>query len=323
MKAVIQKSYGEPGNVLEIAEVPKPAPTKNQVLIKVMATTINDFDWSAVTGRPYAYRPLFGFFKPRKPIAGMEVAGIVEATGTDVQQFKPGDAVYGDISQYGFGAFAEYLCINEKAVVKKPENLSFEDAVALPHASLLALQAMRDIGKITNGQKVLINGAGGGFGTIATQLAKLHDCEITGVDADDKLDLLKSNGVDHVIDYRKEDFTKNGKQYDLVLDCKSNRPAFAYLRSLKPNGKYITVGGTPGILVNLLLVGKMATLSSGKKVQILALKPNAGLDYIEQLVRENKLKNVIDGPYTMEEIPRLIQYFGEGKHKGKIVVKIG
>ena len=322
MKAIVFKQYGPPEKVLAIREVEKPVPKENEVLIKIRATAVNDYDWSMVRGKPYVYRLLFGLFKPKHPIPGMELSGVIEGIGSKVAQLKVGDAVYGDISNYGFGTFAEYLSINEKAVMRKPDAFSFEEAAAIPHAALLALQAMRDMGGIAQGQKILINGAGGGVGTIGIHIARHYGCEVTGVDAGEKLDMMKLNGFDHVIDYQKENFTKNGEQYDLIVDCKTNQSAFSYLRSLKPKGKYVTVGGTPGSLINMLFWGNIVSLFSTKKLQILALKPNEGLEYIEELFIRNKMKCVMDGPYAMEDIPGLIRYFGEGKHKGKVVIKM-
>lgn len=322
MKAIRFKKYGNPQVVLELAEMDKPIPKGNELLIRIKASTINDFDWSVVSGKPYVYRLLFGLFKPKKQIPGMELSGIVEGRGPDVERFKVGDAVYGDISNYGWGTFAEYMCINEKAVCKKPAGMSFETAAAVPHASLLALQALRDLGKIKEGQKILINGAGGGVGSIGVHIVKLFTTDITGVDSEEKFEMMRSNGYKHLIDYRKEDFTQNGIVYDLILDCKSGKPSLSYLKSLKPRGKYVTVGGKPWNLIKLLFWGKILSLFSSKKLLILALKPNKGLDFIEELIIQNKIKCVIDGPYTMKEIPGLIQYFGNGDHKGKIVIRM-
>ena len=320
MKAFLFEKYGLPEEVLKIKEVAKPTPKENEVLVKIHATAINDYDWCLTRGRPYLYRLIFGIFKPTHQIPGMELAGVVEYIGSKVQSLKVGDAVFGDTSEYGFGTFAEYICINEKAVIKKPDGLSFEEATSIPHAFTLALQALRDIGKIRQGQKVLINGGGGGVGTLGLQLAKLHDCEVTGVDSGEKLEMMKSIGFDFVIDYKKMNFPKNGKEYDLILDCKTNKSAFSYLRSLKRNGKYVTIGGNLSSLIIVLFWGKIVSVFSSKKLQILSLKPNKDLDYISELFIQNKIKCKIDGPYLLEDIPRLIQYFGEGKHKGKIVI---
>lgn len=321
MKAIIFEKYGLPEEVLNVKEVTVPIPKENEILIKIKATAVNDYDWSIIRGKPYLYRLMFGLFKPKNNIAGMELSGLVEKIGLNVKKFKVGDAVFGDISKYGFGTFAEYISINEDAIIKKPDGLSFEEAAALPHASTLAFQALRDLGEINQGQKILINGGGGGVGTIGLQLAKLHNCEVTGVDSQEKLDMMKSLGYDNVYNYKKINFTKTGERYDLILDCKTNKSAFSYLRALKPGGKYVTIGGELGKIIKVLFLGKFLHLFSTKKLLILSLKANEGLDYICELIMKNKIKCEIDGPYSLEETASLIQYFGEGAHKGKIVIK--
>ncbi|MEW7290355.1 NAD(P)-dependent alcohol dehydrogenase [Aquimarina sp. 2304DJ70-9] len=322
MKAIVFEKYGLPGKVLKCKEVAKPIPKENEVLIKIQATTVNDYDWSLVRGKPYLLRLMYGLSTPKYRISGMELSGTVEDIGSNVEKLKVGDAVFGDISKYGFGTFAEYISIHENAVIKKPDDLSFETAAAIPHASTLALQALRDIGEIKEGQKILINGGGGGVGTIGLQLAKLKNCEVTGVDSREKLDMMLSLGFDYVIDYKKVNFTKTEEQYDIILDCKTNKSTFSYLRALNPNGRYVTIGGNLFNLIRILFWGKFVPLFSTKRLQILGLKPNEGLDYICELVKQNKIKLKIDGPYRLEDTPSLIQYFGDGKHKGKIVIKM-
>ncbi len=322
MKAILIEKYGLPEQVLSLKEVARPTPNESEVLIKIRATAVNDYDWSIVRGKPHLYRLMYGLLKPKRRFLGMELAGTIEAVGPNVGQLKVGDSVFGDISNYGFGTFAEYICINENAVKKKPIKVSFEEAAALPHASTLALQALRDMGNIREGQRILINGGGGGVGTIGLQLAKLHNCKVTGVDSLEKLDMMRSIGFDHVIDYKETNFTKTEDQYDLILDCKTNQSAFSYLGTLKPNGKYVTIGGKVDKLIGLLFLGKIISGFSRKRLKILALKPNKDLDYICTLLEQNKIECVIDGPYILEDIPRLIQYFGEGRHKGKIVIKM-
>ena len=321
MKAIVFTKYGAP-DVLQLKEMPKPSPGEEEVLVKIHATAVNDYDWSMVRGKPYLYRLMFGLWKPKKQIPGMELSGTVEAVGKNVRTFQVGDAVFGDISEYGFGSFAEYLCIHEKALVLKPAAMSFEEAAAIPHASLLAHQGLVEIGKIQKGQQILINGAGGGVGTFGLQLAKLYDAEVTGVDTGNKLGMMQSIGFDHVIDYKKEDFTKNGQRYDLILDAKTNRSIFSYARSLKPNGTYVTVGGHLSSLLALLLLKPWSSTFSAKRFHILALKPNKGLAYISELVEAGKLKTVIDGPYELSQTPEAVQHFGEGKHQGKVVISI-
>ncbi|WP_276166612.1 NAD(P)-dependent alcohol dehydrogenase [Zobellia alginiliquefaciens] len=323
MKAITFKKYGAPEKVLKITEVPKPTPKPNQVLVKVHATAINDYDWSMVRGKPYLYRLMFGLFKPKHPIMGMELAGRIESVGAEVTRFNVGDAVFGDVSESGFGTFAEYVCIEEKSLVNKPDELSYEEATSAPHAFGLAYQGLEDVGKIKKGDKILINGGGGGVGTLALQLAKNYDCEVTGVDSKAKLDMMKSIGFDHVIDYKKENFTQNGKTYDLILDCKTNKSAFSYPNLLTPNGAYVTIGGKLTSLLSIFFFGRLATAFSSKKLQILSLKTNKNLDDFIKLYTQNKINVRIDGPYPFEDIPRLVQYFGEGKHEGKVVVQMG
>lgn len=322
MKAIICEAYGPPEKVVRITERPTPSAKDNEVLIKINATAVNDYDWSLALGKPYLIRLMFGLLKPKQGLLGMELSGTIVALGAKATKFKIGGAVMGDTSEYGFGTFSEYISINEKAVIPKPQALSFEEAAAIPHASCLALQALRDIGQIQEGQKILINGGGGGVGTIGLQLAKLYNCEVTGVDSQEKLAMMTSLGYDHVIDYKKVNFTRAGETYDLILDCKTNKAALSYLKALKPNGKYVTIGGKLSGLLKVLLWGKIIPLFSSKKLKVLALKSNFGLEYICELLEQGKIKCQIDGPYPLEDAVRLIQYFGDGKHKGKIVMNI-
>ncbi|MEE9361121.1 MAG: NAD(P)-dependent alcohol dehydrogenase [Cellulophaga sp.] len=324
MKAYNIKNYGEPTKVLNLVETELPKPKNNEVLVKVRATTINDYDWCITSGKPFAYRLIFGLFSPKKKlrIPGMELAGIVEQLGNNVTKFKVGDAVYGDISNFGFGSFAEFLCIDEKALTRKPDGMSFEEASSIPHAAMLALQGLRDVGQIKEGQKILINGGGGGVGSFGLQLAKLYNANVTGVDTGKKLKAMKAQGFDKVIDYKKEDFTKSNMQYDLILDCKTNRSLWQFLKVLKPKGKYITIGGQSGKLMQLLYMAPMLKLFSNKRLHMVALKANKDLEYINRLYKDNKIKSVIDGPYTFDKIPWAIQRFGDGLHNGKIVISV-
>ena len=321
MKAIVLEKYGEPED-LKIKDVDTPKPKGNEVLVKIHATAINDYDLSIVRGKPLMYRLLYGIRKPKHPILGMEMSGTVAGLGPEASSFKIGDAVYGDISDYAFGTFADYVCINEKGIVKKPDNMTFEEAASLPHAGLLAAQGLIDMGGIQNGQKILINGAGGGVGTLGFQIAKEFDAEVTGVDTGGKLQMMRDIGFDQVIDYMKDDFTKNGQQYDLILDTKTNRSTFHYLKSLNPNGKYITVGGNLIRLLQIVFLKALVSKVYKKKFQILALKANKGLDYINKLYDHRKLKSVIDGPHALSDIPQLLRHFGEGKHQGKIVISM-
>jgi NADPH:quinone reductase-like Zn-dependent oxidoreductase len=284
--------------------------------------SINDWDWGLVRGKPFVIRLFFGLKKPKINIPGVDVAGKVDSAGGGVSSFEIGDQVYCDLSECGFGGFAEYVCVPEKMLSKIPSNISFNTAASLPHAGLLALQGLLEKGKVKSGQNILINGAGGGVGTLAIQILKSYDgLTITGVDSDKKLDLMKSMGFDSVMDYKKTDFTNTDQKYDLILDTKTNRSIFKYTRSLKKNGAYITVGGSMYRLVEIALFGSLVSLFTGKKLSVLSLQPNKGLDQISELVEKGQIKPVVDGPYGFDKIPELIQYLGEGKHLGKIVVE--
>lgn len=319
MKAIIYTKYGGP-EVLQIKEVEKPFPKDDEVLIKVYAVSLNDWDWALLQG-DFINRLLNGLLKPKKKILGSDIAGRIEAVGKNVKQFQPGDEVYGDLSGQ-WGGFAEYVCAGEKALALKPASMSFVEAAAIPQAAMLAVQGLIDKGKIQPGQKLLINGAGGGVGTFAIQIAKLYGAEVTGVDSTEKLDMLHTMGFDHVIDYTKEDFTKNGKCYDLVLDAKTNRSVFNYTRSLYRNGVYVTVGGSLSRLLQALLLGPWISMVSKKHIRIVALKPNKDLAYMNGLFEAGKIKPVIDGPYKLEEVPEAFRIFGKADHKGKLVITI-
>jgi len=322
MKAAIVEEYGQPIGVVRVMEIEKPRPTGKELLIKVKSASLNDYDWSLVRGKPYLYRLMFGLQKPKHKVLGMELAGVVEEVGAEVKKFKAGDAVFGDISEHGFGSLAEFICIHEDAVITKHPEISFDEAAALPHASTLAMQALRDMGQIKTGMKVLINGAGGGVGTLGLQIAKLYNCKVTGVDSAEKFDMMKDLGFDKMIDYRSENFTKSGLKYDLILDCKSNQSALAYQRVLSPEGRYISIGGKLLSLVNVLFLGKLVSLFSSKRLQVLSLKANKGLEEIGNLVVDQKLRCQIDGPYSIDEVGAYLQYFGEGKHEGKVIINI-
>ena len=324
MKAYSIKNYGAPDQVLRLLETEQPQPKNTEVLVKVCATTINDYDWSITTGKPFTYRLIFGIFKPKKKlrIPGMEVAGIVEQVGNKAKKFNVGDAVYGDISNFGFGSFAEFLCIDEKALALKPAGMGFEEATSIPHAAMLALQGLRDVGQLKEGQKILINGGGGGVGSFGVQIAKLYNAEVTGVDTGKKLNAMKTQGFDHVIDYKKVDFTKSDQQYDLILDCKTNRSLWKFLRVLTPKGKYVTIGGRSDKLLQTLYMGPLLKLFSKKRLHMVMLKANKDLEYINRLYKENKIECVIDGPYSFDKIPWAVQRFGDGLHHGKIVISV-
>jgi NADPH:quinone reductase-like Zn-dependent oxidoreductase len=324
LKAYTLKKYGSPADVLQLREIDLPEPKNKEVRVQVSATAVNDYDWCITTGRPYDYRILFGLFRPRKKlrVPGMEVAGSVEKVGKDVTKFRAGDLVYGDISEYGFGSFAEFLCIDERALTIKPKEMSFEEAASIPHASMLALQALRDIGKIEKDQDVLIIGGGGGMGSFALQIAKLYQNRVTGVDTGAKLKAMKMQGYDAVIDYKKEDFTKRAERYDLIVDCRTSRSLWYYLRALKPGGTYVSVGGRSGKLLQMLYMKPILGLFSTKRLKMAMIRPNWDLDYIGQLYEAGKIRCTIDGPYSFEELPKAVQRFGDASHHGKIVISL-
>jgi NADPH:quinone reductase-like Zn-dependent oxidoreductase len=319
MKAIVYTKYGTP-DVLELKEVDKPVPKDDEVLIKVYAASLNDWDWGLLQG-DFVNRMLNGFFKPKIKTLGSDIAGRVETIGKNVRKFKPGDEVYGDLSGT-WGGFAEYVCARENTLAIKPASMTFEEAASIPQAAMLAVQGLIDKGKIQGGQKLLINGAGGGVGTFGLQIAKLWKVEITGVDSAGKLEMLRTMGFDHVIDYKKEDFTRNGQQYDLILDAKTNRSVFEYLRALRPNGIYVTVGGSIMRLLQAFILGPLISMISKKKILIVALKPNKDLSYMNELFEAGKVRCVIDGTYKLEEVPNAFRLFEKGLHKGKVVITV-
>ncbi len=321
MKALVLPKYGSTEN-LRIEEVPEPEMKPNEVLVSVRCTAVNDYDWVTVLGSPILYRLLFGLFKPKNAILGMEFSGVVEALGSDTTKLKVGDRVYGDTSDSKFGTYAEYISLPEDSMIKMADGMRFEEAVTIPHASMLAIQGLRDIGKIGKGQNVLINGAGGGVGTYALQFAKRFDAEVTGVDGSHKHKSMLGLGYDHVIDYKTTDFTRTGKRYDLILDAKSNRGPGAYLRALKPGGTFVTVGGTLTRLMGLALSIPIVNRLSNKKLRILGLKPNKGLELMNELYAEGGMEFNIDGPYPLEKAPWAIQRFGDAMHNGKVVIRV-
>ena len=319
MKAVVYTKYGGP-EVLELKEVDKPTPKDDEVLVRVYAVSINDWDWSLVEGSLFVNRLLYGLFKPRFQIAGSDVAGRVESVGRKVKRFKAGDEVFGDLSGK-WGGFAEFVCAPEKMLELKSPAMSFYEAAAIPQAAMLAVQGLIDKGQIQRGQKLLINGAGGGVGTFGIQIAKLFDAEVTVVDSASKLAFLRSMGAIHAIDYKEEDFTTSGKQYDLILDSKTNRPILHYLRALTPNGRYVTVGGLMSRLFEALLLGPLISAFSRKKVIIVALKPNKDLVYMNEQFEAGQIKPIIQGPYPLEEAREAFGIFSKAQHVGKIVLE--
>jgi len=325
MKAIVCERYGPPEQ-LRLRDVPVPVPKDRQVLVRVFATPVNDYDWSMVLGRPLLYRLFFGLFRPRRPIPGMELAGVVEALGPNCTQWQVGDKVYGDTSNGGLGTFAEFVAVPETELRRMPAGLSFVEAAAVPHALELAYQALVEIGNLKDGEpacrsgrRVLLNGAGGGVGTFALQLAKQQGCTVWGVDTGEKLETMTAMGFDRVIDYTQQDFTQLGERFDLIVDMKTKRSPRELARALAPTGRYVTVGGDPGRLIAVLF----ARLFGRRNMHIVSLKSNKNLDALAPLIGNGTLKPVIDGPYALEDAPRLVRYFGEGRHTGKVVMALG
>lgn len=322
MKAILFTRYGS-ADFLKLKDIPKPAPMEHQVLVKIHAASINSWDWELLMGKPFVNRLEFGLFRPKKiNILGCDIAGRVEAVGTKVSQFKVGDEVFGDLSSAGWGGFAEYVCAPEHALITKSENMTFEQAAAIPQAALLALQGLRDMGQIQSGQKILINGAGGGVGTFALQLAKFFGAQVTGVDCARKLDIMRLAGADEVIDYSELDFTKNGQHYDLILDVAAYHSLTDYKRALSPSGHFVMVGGSMRLASQLMLFGWLNSVFSNKNIGILLHKANLGLSFIKELYDAGKIVAIIDKTYPLSELAEAIKYFESGQANGKIVIQI-
>lgn len=323
MKAIVYEKYGPP-DVLHLKEVQKPVPKENEILVKVQAASVNAADWRMMRADPFLVRFYAGLFRPKKfSTLGADVAGTVEAVGRNVTKFRPGDDVLGDVFASGFGGFAEYKCGKEDEFVLKPSNISFEDAAALPLAAMTALHSLRDFGKIQRGQKVLINGASGGVGTFAIQLAKYFGAEVTAVCSTHKKDQSISLGADHVIDYTKEDFTKGGKKYDLIIGVNGYRSVFEYKNALNPKSRYIMAGGGTAQLFQALLLGPFISLTSDRKIIAASSQPNQkDLLFLSELLSSGKIKSIIDRRYTLEEVPEAIHYVEQGHASGKVIIKI-
>ncbi len=320
MKAVVYTEYGSP-DVLQLKEVAKPVPGDDEVLIKIHAVSVNRSDWEGLIGKPL-YARIGGLLKPNRKILGSDIAGRVELTGRNVSQFQPGDEVFGDILDK-MGGFAEYVCAREKELVLKPATIPFDEAAAIPQAAVIALQGIRDTGQLQAGRQVLINGAGGSTGSFAVQIAKLYGAEVTGVDNTGKLDFMRSLGADHVIDYTREDFTQNGKQYDLILDLVAYRSILAYPRALRPNGSYFFVGGSVAIIFQILLLGPWIRRGTGKNLRLLVVKPNPkDLLFVAELCEAGKVVPMIDKRYPLIEVPEALRYLGEGRAKGKVIITV-
>lgn len=324
MKAIVYHSYGPP-DVVRCEEIDQPAPGDDEVLIKVRAAAVNPLDCHFVRGTPYILRLGTGLRKPKVTRLGVDVAGQVEAVGRNVKQLKPGDEVFGGCR----GAFAEYACTSESALVKKPGSVTFEQAASLPVAALTALQGLRDTGQVQPGQKVLINGAAGGVGTFAVQIAKSLGADVTGVCSTRNVDMVRSIGADRIIDYTREDFTRSGQRYDVIFDCAGNHSLSACRRVLNPKGIYIMVGGV-GLqmgrwirpLDRLLKPLALSPFVSQKLVLARTKRSQEDLTVLHQLITAGKVTPVIDRSYRLSEVPEAIRYVGGGHARGKVVVTL-
>jgi NADPH:quinone reductase-like Zn-dependent oxidoreductase len=324
MKAIVQTEYGSP-DVLSLAEIDTPAVTDKGVLVRVHGASVNAADWHLMRGSPFIARLAFGLRKPKFQTLGMDVAGRVEAVGKNVTQFQVGDEVFGDLSECGFGAFAEYVCAREDALVIKPKNMTFEQAAAVPGSALTALYGLCKCGQIQSGQRVLINGASGGVGSFAVQIAKAFGAEVTAVCSSQKVEMMRSIGADHIIDYTKTDVTKTGKQYDLILDAAAFRSIFDYLPILTQTGTYVLVGGSTTRLFQVMLfLGPLISLMSRRRVKCFTVSPNqADLMVLRDLIEAGKIVPFIDRSYPLSDVPIAIRYVEERHVQGKVVINIG
>lgn len=323
MKAIICTKYGPP-DVLQFQEVAKPAPTADEVLVKIHAASVNMYDWHLLTADIPLVRLMGGgLLRPKVAIPGEDIAGRIEAAGSNVRQFRPGDEVFGDLAACGSGGFAEYVAVPESALALKPAQLSFEEAAAAPMAALTALQGLRDAGRIQAGQKVLINGASGGVGTFAVQIAKAFGADVTAVCSTRNLELARSLGADRVIDYTQEDFTGARQTYDLIFAANGYKPLSAYKRALAPQGIYVMAGGKPGQIFQAMLLGSWMSEKGGRKLGGFTARANHGdLVALTKLLEAGKVAPVIDRRYPLSETAEALRYLGAGHARGKVVITV-
>jgi NADPH:quinone reductase-like Zn-dependent oxidoreductase len=319
MKAIVYRNYGSP-DVLQCEEIEKPTAGDHEVLIKVRAASLNALDWRVMRGKPLFIRLMMGGLrKPKDTRPGRDMAGQVEAVGRSVTQFKPGDAVFGACP----GACAEYVCANEARLALKPANISFEEAAAVPVAALTALQGLRDQGRIQRGQKVLVDGAGGGVGTFAVQIAKSFGAEVTAVCSTRNVDTARSIGADHVIDYTREDFTKSGQRYDLILAANAYHSIFDYRRAMSPDGIYVMAGGGWAQIFQAMLLAPLLSRMGSKKMGFFMAKiDQKDLDFLKDLLAAGKIVPVIDRRYPLSAVAEAVRYLEEGHARGKVVITV-
>jgi NADPH:quinone reductase-like Zn-dependent oxidoreductase len=323
MKAIVYHNYGSP-DVLRLEEVQKPTPKDDEVLVEVHAASANAYDWHLLSADIFLVRLMGGgLFKPKNTILGADIAGRVEAVGRNVKQFRPGDEVFGDIAASGSGGFAEHVSVPESALVLKPANLSFEEAAAVPMAAVTALQGLRDKGQIQSGRKVLINGASGGVGTFAVQIAKSFGAEVTAVCSTRNLEQARKLGADHVIDYTKENFTQSGRQYDLIFAANGYHPLAAYKRALTPKGIYVMAGGRAAQIFEPMLLGSWLSEKDGRKMGFVSAHiDQKDLLTLKEMLEAGKIVPAIDKRYPLNEVPEALRYLGAGHARGKIVITV-
>ncbi len=320
MKAIVSERYGPPES-LQFMDVEKPVPRENEVLIKVHASSLNAADFEILRGALTAR--FTGLRRPGQKIPGSDVAGTIEAAGNGVTKFQPGDEIMGDLFYSGKGAFAEFVCAPENVLTHKPANMTFEEAATYPQAGIIALQALRGERQIQPGQKVLVNGAGGGMGTFAVQIAKYYGAEVTGVDSAMKLDMLRSIGADYVMDYAQEDFTESGQCYNLILDTVSKRSIYDYERTLCDGGLFVMVGGSRKAIFQAVFLGPWISRRGTKKLGLnLWGEPynKTDMDFLEELYNTGKVVPVIDRRYSLSEVPEALRYLEDGQALGKLIV---
>ena len=321
MQAIVYHTYGSP-DVLKLEEVETPTPKDNEILVKVQAAATAAGDWHLLRADPFLVRLMYGLLTPKYKILGADVAGRVEAVGRSVTQFQPGDEVFGDLSRCGFGAFAEYVAAPESAFALKPTNLTFAEAAAVPVSAVTALLGLRE-GNIQAGQQVLINGASGGVGTFAVQIAKAFGAEVTAVCSTSKVAMVRALGADHVIDYTQEDFTKNGERYELIMAANGYQPLSAYQRALTPQGRYVMTGGATAQMFEAMLLGAWRSKKGGQKLGNILVKPSqTDLQVMKELIEAGKVKPVIDRCYPLPGVPDAIRYVEAGHAKGKVVITV-
>jgi len=323
MKAIVYTKYGSP-DVLQFTDVEKPSPKDDEILVKVFAASVNAYDWHFLTADIFLVRVMgVGLLKPKNPRIGADIAGRVEAVGRNARQFQPGDEVFGDLAGHGNGSFAEYVSAPESVFALKPANLSFDEAAAVPMAGVTALQGLRDEGQIKPEQKVLINGASGGVGTFAVQIAKSFGAEVTAVCSTRNVDQARSIGADHVIDYTREDFTQSGRQYDLILAANGYHSLSAYKRALTPRGIYVMAGGTQAQMFEAMLLGSWMSKTGSKKMGGVSARPKQeDLVFMKDLLEAGKVVPVIDRRYPLSQTAEAVRYLGEGHARGKVVITV-